>query len=235
MKPSALRGVIFDKDGTLFDLQATWAVFAGSFLRDLAGADDMLFEVLAAETGYDPVTQRLLPGSIIIAETPAVIAQAILPHLPDPPGWSDLIERMNTTATRAEMQPAVPLAPLLDGLLGRGVALGVATNDAEAPARAHLTASGILDRFAFVAGYDSGFGAKPAPGQLLAFAEALALEPAEVAMVGDSAHDLMAGRAAGMVTVAVLTGAAEAAALSPLADAVLPDIGALPDWIDRRF
>lgn len=234
MAALSLRGVIFDKDGTLFDLQATWAVFAGAFLRELAGDDDVLFQALAAEVGYDPMAGRLLPGSVVIAETPAVIAQALLPLLPDPPARSDLVDRMNAAAARAAMQPAVPLAPLLDGLLGRGLALGVATNDAEEPARVHLTASGILDRFVFVAGYDSGFGAKPAPGQLLGFAEALALDPAEVVMVGDSAHDLMAGRAAGMATVAVLTGAAEASSLAPLADAVLPDIGALPDWIDAR-
>jgi phosphoglycolate phosphatase len=51
-------------------------------------------------------------------------------------------------------------------------------------------------------------------------------------MVGDSRHDLMAGRAAGMRTVAVLTGIAEAPELAPLADAVLPDIGHLADWLD---
>ena len=35
---------------------------------------------------------------------------------------------------------------------------GGATNDAEATARAHLEKLAILPRFAFVAGYDSGFG-----------------------------------------------------------------------------
>ena len=42
--------------------------------------------------------------------------------------------------------------------------LGIATNDGEVPARAHLTRAGILDSFAFVAGYDSGHGAKPDAG-----------------------------------------------------------------------
>ena len=44
-------------------------------------------------------------------------------------------------------------------------------------------------------------------------------------MVGDSRHDLQAGRAAGMVTLGVLTGPATAAELADVADAVLPDIG----------
>ena len=52
-------------------------------------------------------------------------------------------------------------------------------------------------------------------------------------MVGDSRHDLISGRAAGMATVAVLTGIAGAGELAPHADVVLPDIGHLPGWLDR--
>jgi phosphoglycolate phosphatase len=130
------------------------------------------------------------------------------------------------------MAEAVPLAPLLATLRGRGLRLGVATNDSEAPARQHLAAHGITGFFDFIAGQDSGHGAKPGPGMCLAFAERLALAPARVAMVGDSRHDLLAGRSAGMRTVAVLTGMARAEDLAELADAVLPDIGALPAWLD---
>ena len=53
-------------------------------------------------------------------------------------------------------------------------------------------------------------------------------------MVGDSRHDLEAGRAAGMRPVAVLTGIARAADLAPHAEVVLPDIGALPAWLDAQ-
>ena len=66
---------------------------------------------------------------------------------------------------------------------------------------------------------------------LLGFAARAGLPPESVAMVGDSTHDLLAGRAAGMVCIAVLTGMADEAALAPYADLVLPDIGHLPDHI----
>ena len=59
----------------------------------------------------------------------------------------------------------------------------------------------------------------------------MGLAPARVVMVGDSTHDLIAGRAAGMQTVGVLTGPASRADLGKLADAVLPDIGHLPAWL----
>jgi len=49
--------------------------------------------------------------------------------------------------------------------------------------------------------------------------------------VGDSTHDLIAGRRAGMQTVAVLTGVALEAELAPHADVVLPNIGHIPAWM----
>jgi phosphoglycolate phosphatase len=51
-------------------------------------------------------------------------------------------------------------------------------------------------------------------------------------MVGDSLHDLQAGRAAGLRCVAVLTGIAGRADLAPHAEAVLDHVGLLPDWLD---
>ena len=112
---------------------------------------------------------------------------------------------------------------------------GDQSNGAEAPARAHLAAAGVAGRFDFIAGSDSGHGAKPAPGQLLAFADAAGLAPASVLMIGDSRHDLTAGRAAGMGTVGVLTGPATARDLADLADAVLPDIGHLGAYLTARM
>ena len=116
---------------------------------------------------------------------------------------------------------------------GRGLRLGLATTDTELPARRHLAAAGVLEMFDFIAGCDSGWGGKPAPGQLLAFAAHLGMDPRQAAMVGDSTHDLKAARAAGMQAVAVLTGVAEAAELAPHADVVLPDIGGIAAWLDQ--
>lgn len=229
-----IRGIIFDKDGTLFDFQATWGAWVEGMLLHLAAGDAALIEVLAHELGYQRAERSFRPGSVVIAETPGVIADVILPHLPHPPLRSDLIAWMNATAAAAPQQSAVPLAPFLSGLIARGLVLGVATNDAEGPAIAHLTSQGVAGHFAFIAGCDSGHGAKPAPGQLLAFTRATGIPQDQTVMVGDSTHDLIAGRAAGMATIGVLTGYASTDDLAPLADAVVPDISHLPDWLDRQ-
>lgn len=223
-------GIVFDKDGTLFDFAATWEAWAKGFLLKLGG-DAQRGAELGNVIGFDMDACQFRPDSVVIAGTPGEIADALQPYLPEL-GRDDLLEVMNTEAANAPQAEAVPLAPLLDGLRGAGWRLGVVTNDAEAPARAHLESAGVTDRFDFIAGFDSGYGGKPAPGGLFGFAQALALDPATCVMVGDSRHDLMAGRAAGFRTVAVLTGMAKAADLADLADVVLPDIGHLPAWLE---
>lgn len=225
-----MRGLLFDKDGTLFDFRATWAAWCDGLIADLAQGDAVRAAVLAEAIGYDRAAGRFHKSSPVIAETVAVLVAVIRQALPDvDPG--PLQARLVATATAAPQVEAVPLAPLLDRLSRAGLMLGVATNDAEASARAHLARAGVGGLFTFIAGYDSGHGGKPGPGMPAAFARATGLAPADCAMIGDSTHDLVSGRAAGMVTVAVLTGPAERAELEALADAVLPDIGALPRWL----
>ena len=140
--------------------------------------------------------------------------------------------RLDARSRDAPQVEAAPLREVLGRLRGMGLKLGVATNDSEAPARAHL--AGVMDLLDFVAGFDSGHGAKPGPGQCLAFAAAVGLDPRECAMVGDSLHDLTAARAAGMVGVGVLTGPAGRDALEGAADVVLGTIAELPGWIEGR-
>lgn len=228
-----VKGLCFDKDGTLFDFAATWEAWAKAFLRRATGGDERRAIMVGAAIGFDLVAGKFARDSLVIAGTPGEVTDALMPHFDDM-SRTDLLEMLNEEAARAPQQPAVPLRPLLEGFRAQNLALGVATNDSETPARAHLGAAGITDLFDFIAGYDSGHGGKPAPGQLLAFAQAVNLLPEQIVMVGDSTHDLHAGRAAGMRTIGVLTGSAVTEQLAPFADVVLRDIGEIPAWLARH-
>lgn len=230
MSGPRLKGLLFDKDGTLFDFQKSWGGFTLGFVARLAGGDAARARAMAGALGLDPETGRFCPGSPVVAGTPE---EAVAPLLPFLPGWTveALTGRINAEAALAPQVEAAPLVPLFEALRGRGHVLGLATNDSEEAARAHLEAAGVAGFFPFLAGYDSGHGAKPGPGMCLAFAAAAGLEPGQCAMLGDSLHDMAAGRAAGMVCVAVLTGIAPEEELAGAADAVLPDIGHLPGWL----
>ncbi|MCX7566464.1 HAD family hydrolase [Sulfitobacter sp. F26169L] len=228
-----ISGLCFDKDGTLFDFAATWEAWAASFLLRASNGDIARAARVGEAIGFDTAARKFSDDSIVIAGTPGEVATALAPYFTDM-SRAALLQMLDEEAVNAPQQAAVPLLPLLTEFRARNLMLGVATNDSEGPARAHLDAAGVTQMFDFVAGYDSGYGGKPAAGQLLAFAAAVDLPPEQVVMVGDSTHDLNAGRAAGMRTVAVLTGAAKADVLAPLADVVLRDIGEIPAWLDSR-
>jgi phosphoglycolate phosphatase len=227
--PRPIDAILFDKDGTLFDFRQSWGRWSESLLADLE-PDPAEQRRLGAVIGYDPATKGFAPDSPVIAATPSEIAAVLAPHYHRL--TADQLEiRMNLLAADAQMVPAVPLVPLFQRLRDRGLRLGVATNDAEAPARAHIAAAGLAAFLDRVLGCDSGYGSKPHPGMLLAFASHVGVAPGRIAMVGDSTHDLHAARAAGMIAVAVLTGVADHADLAPHADVVLPDISHLPTWL----
>lgn len=228
-----IKGIIFDKDGTLFDFNATWGAWAGLMITQEAQGDPARMAALAQVMGYDMMARKFLPGSVVIAATVQETAQHMLRALPDQT-LETLIPRMNAAAGQVTQVQATPLIPLFDALRRRDLRLGIATNDAEAPALRNLESAGVRGHFDFIAGYDSGYGGKPDAGQLMAFCAQTGLAPSDCVMVGDSTHDLIAGRRAGMRTIGVLTGPAPAAELSPLADVVLATIGDIPDWLDRQ-
>lgn len=227
-----IDAAIFDKDGTLFDFRATWGGWTARAIEFLAGhgADP---SAMGRVLGYDRATGHFEKSSPVIASTTPELVDILHGFVPDMDSVY-LLDKLSELSETAPQAPAAPLLQVFTALKARGLKLGLATNDTEAPARAHLAGAGVLDLFDFVAGCDSGWGGKPAPGQLLAFADQVGVNPSRAVMVGDSLHDLHAGRAAGMKCVAVLTGIAEAAELAPHADVVLQDISHLGAWIDAQ-
>lgn len=226
------KGIIFDKDGTLFDFEATWTPWAEKFFLRMCGGDRAEAQRVGKAVGFDLEQLRFERDSVVIAATPEEIVKAFLPHFPDQ-SEAELVRIVNAEAQAAPMAETVPLVPFLSDLRARGLKLGVATNDAEAPALAHVSAVGAQAHFDFICGSDSGYGGKPEAGQILGFCAEMGLSPSSVIMVGDSLHDLVAGRAAGCTTIGVLTGLAVRDELEPFADVVLDNIGNIPAWLDQ--
>ena len=234
----ALRAILFDKDGTLIDFDATWGPAAYEVMRALAGEDEPAFAELARVSEYVLEERRFLPTSPLVAGSSASYGPLWAQALGRAPSL-DLYREMDDLFGHFGLRSLSPIgrpADLARMLVERGLRVGIATNDAESSARRQADALGLLPHLHFIAGYDSGFGAKPHPGMVLAFAEECAVRRDEVALIGDSLHDLEAARAAGALSIAVLTGPlgpAARAELEPHADHVIGSIEELPALLDH--
>jgi phosphoglycolate phosphatase len=228
-----IRAILFDKDGTLVDFQRTWGPATHTVLTKLSNGDTATFERLANVSLYDPVQRRLLSGSPVVIETTygygKLWAQAL--GIPVTPEFVARIDELYFQETLDHLTAMGDVKALLSGLRGRGYRLGLMTNDADANTRAQLRQLGIEALLEFVAAYDSGYGHKPDPEPVLAFAKLANLKPEEIAVVGDSEHDLVAARAAGATAIGVLSGPVPRERLETHADVLIPSIAELEDWL----
>lgn len=236
---ATIKGVLFDKDGTLLDFNRTWLLpyqRAAEYLHTRFGKTKNPGQLLEY-AGFIAKSQTWLPDSPLASGSNADIISC----------WEELIEQPLDAAEKQEIETMFTLPSStsmlvvddLETLLGQlhtaGIHLGLATMDTENNARSLLNKAGVEELFDFICGADSGYGTKPEAGMIQAFCRASGLQSEQVAMVGDSPKDLKMGRNAQVgFNVGVLSGAHVAADLAPYADCLLADIGGLSAALSER-
>ena len=115
----------------------------------------------------------------------------------------------------------------------QGVELGIVTSKSEALALRGLAHVGLASLMDTVVGCDSSTRHKPDPEPVRIALHRLGCPPGEAIFVGDSVHDVLAGNAAGVTTVAATWGAFTRSDLEPGApSAYLDGISGLLDFVD---
>lgn len=230
----AIKGILFDKDGTLVDFEKTWHAIGDAMALEAAEGDRVRANALLEVAGYDTVESRFRPDSTFAAGTNAEIVDLWHPGLTEGQRLA-MVERFDTFCAIKGAESAVALPGVLaaiNGFYESGLKLGIATNDSTAGAERTLLALGIAQRFAAAYGYDAVANPKPEPDSVYAFCDATGLKPSEIAMVGDNRHDLEMGRAGGVgLNVGVLSGTGTRESLLPLADVVLNSVADLPAYL----
>jgi phosphoglycolate phosphatase len=199
-----LDAVIFDLDGTLVDTPAVIVETAIAALR-ATGALELAMpepQAIRATIGL-PLTvafSGLLGRS---AESPEV--QTVVEEY-------RRLWRANVIPRSAELlYPGV--AEGVQVLRDLGLQLAVATSKVQSGAVAQLDAAGIGRHFEVVAGYDAVERPKPDPQLALHVLERLGATPERTIVVGDTTHDLLMARGAGLRAIAVTYGAQDEATL----------------------
>jgi phosphoglycolate phosphatase len=227
----SIRAVLFDKDGTLIDVDATWVPIYREMLMDIFATDLAAAEALMEKAGFDRATERFRAGSILAGGTTRQLIDVLWPGL-ESTGVEEkarLLDHGYTHLVRDRLTPLMPLEPIMAELRAMGFILGVATNDSHASATAHMSQAGVIGHFEAIIAADTVPVPKPSGNMIRSFAEKTGLPPSAIAMVGDNHHDMEEARNGGAgLAIAVLSGNAAHADIAHLADHTLASIAELP-------
>ena len=219
----AVRGVLFDLDGTLIDSAP-----------DLAGAANRL----RADHGMPPLPlEQLRPMVGSGARGMVGVAFGVAPGESRFESLRDAFLAHYEAGLLEQTHPFDGVDAMLSSLEAAGIAWGIVTNKAMRFTTPIVAGLGLAQRAAVVVCGDTTPHAKPHPEPLLHAARAMGLAPESVVYVGDDLRDAQAARAAGMAMVAATWGYLGLG--EPVhtwgADALADAPSQLMDWLRERL
>ena len=226
-----IKGILFDKDGTIFDFQKSWGYWFYDLSKKLTNGNNKDLLNIFKKFSFDKKEKRFNNDSVFASSTFEENIQgfkSILVNLK-----KEEIKKIAIDSTQTMKQiPVTNLIDLFTKLKSKNYLLGIVTNDLENTTIMQLRKANICEYFDYIVGSDSGYGAKPNTGQLTNFCERFDISPFDTYMVGDTIHDMIAGKKAKMHTIGVLTGIANENQLKSNADIVINNISEISKTLD---
>lgn len=233
-----IKGILFDKDGTLIDFHAFFVKVANDLVEkcienfDLP-KDPFLKEELLKAIGLEG--NEIDPQGILSSGTSRDLSEAFFELLQTKTDLSFGVEDLYTwihqklyeltKSNDAQIVPTADLPQLFEKLHQLGIKVGVATADDLESTLFCLEKLGIRHYFDFI-GTSDYYEKKPNPHMLQAFCEACNLQPSEVAVAGDTLADmLLAKNGQAGLAIGVLSGVSGAEFLAKYSDILLPSVG----------
>src|SRR5687768_2042637 len=101
-----IKGILFDKDGTIVDFNATWYSIGEALAVEAAGGDRDKADRLMNAAGWDFDTKRFRPDSVFAAGTNADIVALWYPEISEKIR-RELVVRFNSVTAAAGAAKAV--------------------------------------------------------------------------------------------------------------------------------
>lgn len=214
-----VKGILFDKDGTLLDFLQLWGKWSELMHRHYesklpGGKIDSLSELWGTihdDAGRIIGYNRNGPLSMgSMGDLLAILAwQGYRLGLP----WGEAMRlawecKQLADEEMERIRPAFPLPgmiPFLKHCSELGLSIGIVTADETPEAIKHMEWMGILPYFKTIIGNDQVERGKPFPDMVEKACKELGLLPADVAVIGDTNGDMQMGNSAGVaVTIGIL-------------------------------
>lgn len=187
-----IQAVLFDLDGTLID-SAPDLGGAANDLRAARGLPPLPLE------GYRPYCGAGARGML-------AVAFGIAPEHPDFAAQREEFFQAYEKRMTENTHVFDGVGEMVDALDERGLAWGIVTNKSKRFTGRLLEGIAALSASATAISGDTTPHAKPHPEPLLEACRRMQVDPARCIYVGDDERDIVAGRAAGMATVAAAWG-----------------------------
>ena len=241
-----IRGILFDKDGTLIDFDRVWVPASQKVITNCLSY---------YQCNIDEYIQRLMsligirggkttPDSLLAQKSIAEIVDTILVYLKDIPKTGQIDEKKIRNVMIRDYHSfskeltdhdsmICDLHMLFSRLRERGLILGIASQDDHTEIVDMAMRLGFFDQLAYIGGFGAVQQLKPDPEMAITFAKQNHLAVTEIAVVGDLPLDMQFAKNSHCTGIGVRTGLATEAELSPLADYVIESVDNLPECIEK--
>lgn len=226
-----IKGVLFDKDGTLIKFKEIWVPMAYELIDDLLEirnehGNETLRNELAQSIGlqHQEINEFGALASGTTMDIATQFSGVLSVKVDEIYGWLAEGLQKKTAEKRNCILPTCDLDNSLSILKEKGIVMGVATSDDYESTKICLKQIGVDLYFDFI-GTGDRFRKKPDSHVVEAFCEKYGLAPEEVAIVGDTICDMkLSKNSKSGCSVGVLSGVGSAETLGELAGFIVPSI-----------
>lgn len=213
-----VRGVLFDKDGTLIDFYDLWekaalTVIPAFMEENQIPKEDAMEENLLETLGvFEGKADR--EGSLSYASL-GEIAENMQKALEERGicASQSIIQKQITflfsayiSNEQTSFKPLADLEAVFKSLKAQGIYIGLATADTILSTTNCIEKLGVKEYFDFIGSNDGSMQLKPAPDMLEAFADKMEIMTEEVLVVGDTYNDICFAQQCGSLSAGVLCG-----------------------------